>query len=79
MPAAVPVVVPPSSAVTNSLQHVTYTFDLPRPPARGYVIEESIDGQEWIVYGRSSSTNLRQVTLVDATPDSGKQWRVTLP
>jgi hypothetical protein len=76
---AEPVVVHHTAAVTNSLQHVTYTFVLPRPPTHGYIIEESIDGEEWIVYGRSSSSNLRQVTMVDATPQSGKQWRVILP
>jgi hypothetical protein len=73
------VVVRPSYAVTNSLQHVTYKFELPRKPERGYIIEESLDGEEWLVYGRSSSTELRSVTIVDATPDSGREWRVKLP
>jgi hypothetical protein len=73
------VVVRPSSVITNSLQHVTYKFELPRKPERGYIIEESLDGEEWLVYGRSSSTELRNVTVVDATPDSGREWRVKLP
>jgi hypothetical protein len=77
--AAAPTIVHPTKAVTNSLQHVTYSFDLPRPSSRGYIIEESVDGEEWFVYGRSTAANLRQVTVVDATPNSGKQWRVTLP
>lgn len=74
-----PVIVHPTLAVTNSLRHVTYTFDLPRLPDRGYIIEESLDGEAWSVLGRSKSTNLRQVTVVDATPESGKSWRVILP
>jgi hypothetical protein len=74
-----PVIVHPTKAVTNSLRHVTYTFQLPRLPERGYIIEESLDGEEWTILGRSSATHLRQVTVVDATPDSGKLWRVTLP
>lgn len=78
-PAADPVVIRPASAVTNSLRHVTYTFALPHPPARGYIIEESVDGEEWFVYGRSTSSDRRLITIVDATPDSGKQWRVSLP
>jgi hypothetical protein len=76
---AEPVVIHPTSAVTNSLRHVTYTFTLPHPPAGGYIVEESIDGEEWFVYGRSSSSDRRHITIVDATPDSGKQWRVSLP
>jgi hypothetical protein len=77
--AETPTIVHPARAVTNSLQHVTYSFDLPRPASDGYIIEESVDGEQWFVYGRSTAANLRQVTVVDATPNSGKQWRVTLP
>jgi hypothetical protein len=73
------VVVQPSKAVTNALQHVIYTFDLPRPPVHGYVIQESRDGREWSNLGRSTATNLTQVTVIDSTPNSGKLWRVALP
>jgi hypothetical protein len=72
-------VIRPSSAVTNSLHHVTYKFELPCKPERGYIIEESLDGEEWLIYGRSSSTELRHVTIVDATPNSGREWRVKIP
>jgi hypothetical protein len=77
--AETPTIVHPARAVTNSLQHVTYSFDLPRPASDGYIIEESVDGEQWFVYGRSTAANILQVTIVDATPNSGKQWRVTLP
>jgi hypothetical protein len=73
------VVVQPSKAVTNALLHVTYTFDLPRPSVHGYVIQESRDGREWSNLGRSTATNLTQVTVIDSTPNSGKLWRVALP
>mgnify|MGYP000918084874 CR=1 FL=1 len=72
-------VVLPTRATTNELHHVTYTFELPRPAARGYVIEESLDGVNWTELGRSTSTHFTRITFRDSTPSSGKQYRVTLP
>ena len=70
---------PPTRVVTNELKHVTYTFELPRPSVRGYVIQESRDGVTWNALGRSTATNFTRVTFVDSTPSSGRQYRVTLP
>jgi hypothetical protein len=71
--------VPPALASTNDLQHVTYTFNLPRNAHSGYIIQESRDGVHWMDLGRSTSTNFTRVTFVDSTPSSGKHYRVVLP
>jgi hypothetical protein len=78
-PAPTELIVLPTRATTNELQHVTYTFELPRPPARGYVIQESLDGVNWTELGRSTSTHFKRITFKDSTPSSGKQYRVSLP
>ena len=78
-PAQEELVVTATRAVTNELRHVTYTFELPRRPTHGYIIQESMDGKTWSDLGRSTATNLNRVTFVDATPSSGKQYRVSLP
>jgi hypothetical protein len=72
-------VVPPTQAATNEQRQVTYTFDLPRPAASGYIIQESSDGVTWADLGRSTSTKFTRVTFVDSTPSSGKRYRVVLP
>ncbi len=78
-PPQVGVLVPPSRVVTNELQQVTYTFELPRPSIRGYIIQESRDGKSWSNLGRSTATNYTMVTFVDASASSGKRYRVCLP
>ena len=79
VPTVSDLIVPPTRATTNDLRHVTYTFNLPRPPASGYIIQESLDGVTWTELGRSTATNFTRVTFVDATPSSGKYYRVVLP
>ncbi|MCL4176426.1 MAG: hypothetical protein KJ072_01590 [Verrucomicrobia bacterium] len=72
-------IVLPTRVTTNELHHVTYTFELPRPSARGYVIQESLDGVNWTELGRSTATHFTRITFKDSTPSSGKQYRVSLP
>ena len=78
-PSGLQQIVTPTRAVTNELKQVTYTFQLPGPPARGYIIQESLDGVTWTEVGRSTSTRFTRITFMDGTPSSGKQYRVALP
>jgi hypothetical protein len=78
-PSGLEQIVTPTRAVTNELKQVTYTFQLPGPPARGYIIQESLDGVTWTEVGRSTSSRFTRITFMDGTPSSGKQYRVALP